>query len=199
MPLPLGDCADDIPWAVCCDSVFCIADRLRAVAFDALAGCIGDACRGVRSYVTVGSRPPEPIGDALVVSFIESLPSQGTRSRTGQTTLGASIQQARFEIWLTENGWPTPVVDELGNVISVPDAELIEALARHAYSHAEVMYRGILNAYSTGTLFPPQTFANVHKTEISGLYPVNPAAFTIGWRIPVIVQYFFNPMISVGS
>lgn len=196
MPLPIGNCADDIPSAVCCDSIFDIADRLRAVAYSSVMACLPETCEGFRSYVTVGDRPSEPIGDALVVSIIDSVPTSQSRSSTGQTTLGATIQQARFDIWLTENGWPQARVDELGNVISVPPADLIHAVALHSYAHAEAMYRGVLEAYAKRTLFPQATFRNIHKVDIAGLFNVRPAAFTVGWRIPVTVQYMFNPMIA---
>lgn len=196
VPLPLQTCADDVPTDVCCTSIFDVADRLRAIACTAVESCIHPSCndRCFESYCSIGPSVPEPLGDALIVHMPDMTPSPGSRSNTGNTLLGVSLQHARFDIFLTENGWPTAETDELGNVIEVPDRGLINAIARHAYSHGERMYRAVLDSYQKHVLFPPTFFPYIHKADISGLRPVQPAAFTVGWTISVTVQMTFPPL-----
>lgn len=195
MALPLGTCADEISDDVCCSSIFDIAERLRRIAFSAVADCY-ETCEGYRSYVSVGPRVPEPLSDAVVVYITDVAPSQGSRSFTGQTTLGASLQQARFDIFLTETGWPMIEANEMGEVIYVPDHELINALSRHAYSHAESMYRACLDSYQTGRMFPLPANSHISKVEIVGLRPIAPSAHTVGWVIPVMVQLTFPHLVD---
>ena len=190
MALPLGTCADEISTDVCCSSIYDIAERLRQVAFGAVADCY-EPCESYRTYVSVGPRVPEPLSDAVLVYITDIAPSSRTRSSTGQTTLGVSLQQARFEIFLTETGWPMIDANELGEVIYVPDHELINVVSMHAYSHAEVMYRAVLESYQKGEMFPLPANSHINKTEIGGLRPVAPSAHTVGWVIPVAVQFTF--------
>lgn len=195
MPLPLASCADDVPTDVCCTSVFDIADRIREVAYDGLCGKLDPSCRDreFRTYVSIGPRVPEPLGDALVVYINPDVtPSPGSR-RPGGTLLGASLQRAPFEIYLTENGWPTPETNEIGEVIYVPPSDLIHAISRHAYSHGEAMYRAVLNAVQRRTLFPVEAFPHIAEIEITGLRAVAPSSHTVGWIIPITVQLTFPP------
>lgn len=198
MPLPLAACADDVPTDVCCTSIYDIADRIRQIVCSAVESCLHSSCadRCFESYCSIGPNVPEPLGDALIVHMPRMQPSFGSRSNTGNTTLGVSLQHAEFEIFLTENGWPVARTDELGNVIEVPDRGLINAIARHAYSHGERMYRAILDAYQRHTLFHPLLYPHIHKVEIGGLRPRQPAAFTVGWTVPMMVQLTFPPLIE---
>lgn len=190
MALPLGTCADEISTDVCCRSIFDIAERLRQVAFGTVADCY-EPCGEYRTYVSVGPRVSEAMSDAVLVYITDVTPSIRTRSSTGQTTLGVSLQQAQFEIFLTETGWPMIEGNELGEVIYVPDHELVNAVSRHAYSHAEAMYRAVLNSYQKGLMFPLPANSHINKVEIAGLRPIAPSAHTVGWVIPVAVQFTF--------
>jgi hypothetical protein len=192
MPLPLQACADDIPTDVCCTSLFDVADRIRCIANTAVVAAFHESCadREWRSYVTVGQRAAEPLGDALVVYMPALGQSPDSRSPSGKLN-SIVLERARFVIFLTENGWPTIVADEMGDVISVPDSNVLHALARHSYGHAEAMYRAIRraaakNATSADALFPIATFRNlVQSFEVGDLTPVDPAAFTVGWTLPI--------------
>lgn len=197
MPLPIDACAANVPTQVCCSSFFDVADRLRCVAFDAVNCCIDPSCgdQEFRSYVSLGPSIPEPIGDALVVHLLSSSPSTNSRGPTGILNRVA-LQEAHFEIFLTENGWPTPETDELGEVVMVPSSELINGVARHSYAHGERMYRAVLNSAQKGELFPLPANAHIARVDIGNLEPVQPAAFTAGWTIPVTVQMTFPPLIT---
>lgn len=199
MPLPLDACAHNIPTQVCCQSVWDVADRLRCVAFEAVCECLDPSCADAefRSYVSIGPSIPEPLGDALVVHLLDMSPSGGSRTPVGNLQR-VSLQLARFEIYLTENGWPTPREDELGEVIEVPEGALLNRLSRHSYGHAEKMYRAVLNGVQTGTMFPVPANAHIGRVDVAGLQPVQPAAFAVGWTIPVTVQMTFPPLIAVA-
>lgn len=189
MPLPVGSCADDISTDVCCSSVFDVADRLRCIATEAVECCFDASCadRPFRSYVSVGPSIPEPLGDALIVHLPSLEPSTNSRSNAG-TLLGVAVHVGRFDIELRENGWPMPLTNEFSEVIQIPDSTMINAIARHAYSHGEKMYRAVVNALQMKTMFPILDFPNVGKVDIAGLRPIQPAAFAVGWTIPIQVQ-----------
>ena len=106
------------------------------------------------------------------------------------------MQEAQFEIFLTENGWPTPETDELGEVTYVPDSLLINRIARHTYGHGEKMFRAVLNSVQTGEMFPLPANAHIARVDVGSLQPVQPAAFTAGWTLPVMVQMTFPPLID---
>lgn len=192
MPLPLQACAADIPTDVCCTSLFDVADRIRCVANAAVVASFHGSCadRAWRSYVTVGPNVSEPLGDALVVHMPALGQSPASRTLGGKLT-SVVLERAQFVIFLTENGWPMIEVDEMGDVIAVPDSDVVNAVARHAYSHAEAMYRAIRraaakNATSADALFPLATFRNlVQSFDIGTLTPISPAAFTVGWTLPI--------------
>lgn len=201
MPLPLGSCADDISTDVCCSSIFDVADRIRCVATAAVECCFDPSCadREWRSYVSVGPRIPEPLGDALVVHLPGISPSLGSTSSRGNRSLPVAVHQAQFDIVLTENGWPLIRANEFGEVIEVPDSNLINAIARHAYAHGEKMYRAIVDGVARQTLFPISTFPYLGDVVHSGLVPIQPAAFTVGWGMSLNVQMTFPPVFEPGS
>lgn len=199
MPLPIDACAANVPTQVCCSSIFDVADRIRCVAYEAVQCCIDVSCvdQEFRSYVSLGPSIPEPLGDALVVHLLSMSPSSRSRSPTGVLNR-VSLQEAQLEIFLTENGWPTPETDELGEVVYVPDAALINRIARHTYSHAERMFRAVLNSVQKGLMFPLPANAHIGRVDVGNLQPVQPAAFTAGWTIPVTVQMTFPPLIDTS-
>jgi hypothetical protein len=202
VPLPIDACAHNVPTQVCCSGIWDVAERIRCIAYDAVVCCIDPSCadQEFRSYVSIGTDVPEPLGDALVVTMVDASPSTASRSPTGML-LGASLQEVRFEAYLTENGWPMPIADEVGEVIEVPDSWLINAVARHAYSHGERMYRAILDSVQRKEMFPVSTFPHIAKVDVAGLEPVPPRAFAVGWVVPVTVQMTFPPLIAevIGS
>lgn len=197
MPLPIDACAANVPTQVCCSSIFDVADRLRCIAFDAVSCCLDPSCadQEFRSYVSLGPSIPEPLGDALVVHLLSMSPSSASRSPVGILNR-VSLQEARFEIFLTENGWPTPETDELGETVYVPDSDLINRVARHTYGHAEKMYRAVLNSAQTGEMFPLPANPHIARVDVGSLQPVQPAVYTAGWTIPVTVQMTFPPLIT---
>ena len=199
MPLPLDTCADNISEDVCCRDVFDVADRLRCIATDAVECCIDPSCadREWRSYVSVGPRIAEPLGDALVVHMPNISPSTG--SRGSASLLPAAVHIANFEVFLTENGWPMITANEYGEVIQVPDSALINKIALHAYSHGERMYRALCDAVQRRTAFPPSTNPHIGTVLIGGMNPVQPAAFTVGWTVPIQIQMTFPPLFEEGS
>lgn len=188
MPLPLGDCADDIPTEVCCPTLFGIADRIRCIATDAVLGCLGPDCaeRDFRSIVAMA--PHEDFfGDILSVSLTNWTLSADTRP-----PIVLTVATYRLELW--ETGWPVPEVDEQANLISVPDAELVNALARHVYSHGEVMYRALLDVAARRQFWndtiglPTDGFS---KFTVGALTPIAPAGRLVGWGVNLQVRW--NP------
>lgn len=200
MPLPLGTCADDISTDVCCSSIFDVADRIRCVATGAVECCFDPSCADSpwRSYVSVGPRIPEPLGDALVVHCPGISPSLGSKS-TGNRLLPVGVHLATFDIVLTENGWPMIRANEFGEVIEVPDSNTINAIARHAYAHGEKMYRAVVDGVQRRTLFPVSTFPYLGEVDVSGLQPIQPAAFTVGWGMSLSIQMTLPPIFEPGS
>jgi hypothetical protein len=98
-----------------------------------------------------------------------------------------------------ENGWPQIRADEFGEVIEVPDSDLINAIARHAYAHGEKMYRALVDGVQRNTLFPISSFSNLGNVTLSGLQPIQPSAFSVGWGMSVQVQMTLPPIFEPGS
>lgn len=200
MPLPLGSCADDISADVCCSSIFDVADRIRCVATNAIECCFtGDCSDTWRSYVSVGPRIAEPLGDALVVHMVGIAPSLGSSSPSGQRLKPVAVHLAQFDVVVLENGWPQIRANEFGEVIEVPDSDLINAIARHAYAHGEKMYRALVDGVQRNTLFPVSTFPNLGNVTLSGLQPIQPSAFSVGWGMSIQVQITLPPGFEAGS
>jgi hypothetical protein len=201
MPLPLASCADDISTDVCCSSIFDVADRIRCVASAAIECCFDPSCSDQewRSYVSVGPRIAEPLGDALVVHMVGIAPSPASSSNTAQRLLPVGVHLANFDVMVVENGWPQIRANEFGEVIEVPDSNLINAIARHAYAHGEKMYRSLVDGVQRNTLFPVSTFGNLGNVQLSGLQPIQPAAFSVGWGMSVQVQITLPLIFEPGS
>jgi hypothetical protein len=191
MPIPTAGCADDIPSDVCCDTIWLVGDRIRTVATAGLMDCIDPTCsdREFRSFSTWGERIEEPLGEALIVSWVRN--RIGTRTSAGAVA-PFSVTQAEFRVELHENGWPVP--DRTGDNIVLPDSALINAVSKHATGHAERMWRAVVNAaqrqIGAAALFAlPANEHIIHGSTVVGdLTPIGPDAYRVGARFNVTVE-----------
>lgn len=196
MPLPIADCVDDIPAETCCTVLFDVADRVRHIATTAVENCFVEQCSHLpwRSYVTVGSSPEDYHGDCLVVQMTGIRPS--SQSTTSTKTLGVVVFEADYRVQLWETGWPTmeTIYNGEGDVINIilPDSEIVNAVARHAYAHGESMYRALADAVAKRTLLTPVA-GNFGHAQISALEPTNPSGGLAGWSTTIRVQIQFPP------
>lgn len=194
MPLPLDDCADDIPTDVCCPTLFGIADRIRCIATDAFYSCVDAAVcteRGFRSIVAMD--PHEDFfGDILTVVLTNW--GVDATSQEGSKTLPILLTVAQYRLELQELGWPVPEVDEQGELISVPPADLVNAVSRHAYSHGEAIGRALMNTAARREFWhrniglPTDGFS---AFQVSPMSPISPQGRVVGWRWDLRVRW--NP------
>lgn len=194
MPLPLEDCVDDIPTDVCCPTLFDIADRIRCIATDAVLRCVDTRwCteRGFRSIVAM-SPHADFFGDLLSVCLVDH--SVDSASDERGKTLPVLLTRGDFRLELTETGWPVHELDEQDNLVYAPEADLINALARHAYSHGEAMHRALLDVaarrqfWTSNIGLPTDRFS---AFQVGSLRPLPPQGRLVGWGIDVRVR--FNP------
>ena len=195
MPLPIEACAADVPTQVCCSTLWDIAERMRVVCCAAIEECMDPSCadREFRSYVAHGPEVEEPLGDALVVVLAETAITYG---RAPGQDGPPGVDGTRYEVRLYENGWPTIRANEAGEIVEVPDTDLIHRLSRHSYGHGEKLYRTVRNGVQTGSLFPPATFAHVGKGSNLAMRPLRPEGYMVGWAVRLDIQVTFPPETS---
>ena len=196
MPLPLAERPSDIPTNVCCDTTWLIGERIREVAFAAVCSCIDASCQSnpMRSWQTEGSQSGSIKGDSLVVSYIRSTLATVSRSRTGAST-PLVVTRAEFRVELRENGWPMIREESSVQGVKLPDPQVVHALARHARSHAEKMWRA-LNAGASATspalqLFPASTNPHIlnRGVAIGDLVARGPSGPQVTYDITVTVDH----------
>jgi hypothetical protein len=140
VPLPDATCA--VPTDVCCTSIFDVAETIAIVAYDAVAECLdAEDCTRLGWYVSV-NEPSYAKGDYVGVWLQSMIPRPGT----GTTRANFLPRpQATFGVKLIESGWPTITGnDEVGRV---PSIEVMHAIAKHSYGHAERMLRAVYDNY----------------------------------------------------
>lgn len=182
MALPHEDCA---PGEVCCTSLFDVADHILQIAFCAVAGCSVVECdlEEIVGYVSMGERIEDPASDFLVVSLSSVSPSPGSADQVGN--MQNPTYRARFQVKLSETGWPMPTGDE--DEIIPPLPSLMQNASRHAYAHGEAMYRALANALARKTL--NVSCADCYQ-QIEPLRPVEPSGGTVGWVTYVTLGAF---------
>lgn len=170
--LPLDDC--DIPEEPC-SSAWDVGNNILQETRSALAELMAVDCDKIVSYMTVGTRGDDAIVDALTVS----LATVNQRS----TDPGVGLQLLNFDVRLRESGWP--VASMVGARFVPPDPNLQNALARHVYAHAEVVYKTLLVMQRTNG-FAPAGYRMITGT-VGTLTPLAPTAGVIGFFVPVTV------------
>jgi hypothetical protein len=193
MPLPLVDCADDVPTDVCCPTLYGIADRIRCIATNAVLRCLTGDCaeREFRSIIAMDPHP-DFCGDILTVALTSWGVDQA--STENGRTLPVLLTVADYHVELREAGWPTIELDEQSDLIVQPDADLVNALALHVYAHGESMYRALLDVAARRSFWtseiglPTDRFSNF---QVSPLRPLPPQLHVAGWQLDVRVRW--NP------
>lgn len=189
MALPAASSPAAIPLDYCCDTLSLMADRIRTVALDGLCSCLDGSCadRSFRSFVSIGPTIEDPLGDSLIVHMPTFGPTPGSTDTQGNLRLVANYR-GDFEVQLRENGWPTIEVDEMGQVIQVPDSDMVNVVARHAMGHGERMYRALAHAITKRELFLPTQNPHIGQIQLSNLTPMQPSAFIVGYSATVRVE-----------
>jgi hypothetical protein len=189
MALPAASSPSDIPADYCCDTLSSMADRIRTVAMGGLCSCLDGSCadRTFRSFVSIGPTIQDPLGDSLIVHMSTFAPTSGSSNVQG-SLLPVAVYQGDFEVRLLENGWPVIEADELGQVITVPDSDMINAIALHSMGHGERMYRALANAVQKQEMFLAGQNPHIGKIQLSNLAPIQPSAYMVGWACTVRVE-----------
>ena len=178
--LPSADCT--VSDAVCCVSLYDIADHILTGVWTSLLACyepLPVVGYQLLAYVTMGDGD-DGIVDALQVSVGNVLPSPGSQ-KTGQLTPVAAFD-AIFRVRLVESGWP--MVHEDNGQIFQPESAQQNALARHSYAHGERMYRKLAAMTAAGDLTPPSV-TGCSKGVLSALVPIPPQGGVVGWSTTV--------------
>jgi hypothetical protein len=184
MALPHENCA---PGEVCCTSLYDVAHNILDIAFDAVVCCSVTDCNlpDITGYVSMGTRIEDPVADYLVVSLQSVYPSPQSADQAGNMQL--PVYRANFQVKLLETGWPMPYGDD--EEILVPDPELVNNVARHAYAHGEAMYRALANALARRTL---NLGCRDCYQRIEPLVPVEPSGGTTGWMTNIVLGTNFG-------
>lgn len=192
MPIPAESCPPGTTPDVCCDTLWLIGDRIRTVACDAVMCCVDPDCKTeMRSYMTMGTRIQDLIGDSLIVTMVraEQAPTNSTdRGRSGPLP----ITRATYLMELRENGWPKAKVS--GRNIEVPDPAEVHPASAHSYSHAEKMWDAVLNGAASFTsadaLFPVSKNPHIMQNGVSvgPLLPVGPQTYQAAWTVEIVVD-----------
>ena len=168
----------------CCTDAFAIADHLLTSVFDALNGCITEACGGALvAYVTLG-QGDDAIPNALTVELDGSQPTPGSVTNSGMA-MPIVIARTQFTVRLRESGWLMAVA--ANNGIHPPDPVEQHNAARHAYSHGELMYRQLLSMRANRSLVPT-TVHGCLNAVVGPLVPMRPLAGVIGFSATVSVD-----------
>lgn len=146
MPLPT-ESTGDISLEVCCDSFYEVAEALLDSAYEALADCLGDACKDVAHFVSVNEPTYTNDGNYIAVWLVNLEPTRGPRGTTGSFM---PRPRAKFGFKLMETGYPT--LESTAAKITVPDGERIHAIAKHSYSHIEKVIRSVYDDFRSRTL-----------------------------------------------
>ena len=189
MALPAASCPADIPADTCCDTLSTMADRIRTVAMAGLCGCEDSGCadRTFRSFVSIGPNIQDPLGDSLIVHMTEVGPSSGSNTQYGHL-LPVAVHSADFEVQLRDNGWPQISTDDMSKSIVAPDSDMVNGMALHSMGHGEKMYRALVDAIQRNELFAGASNGHIGLVQVSGLRPIQPTAFMVGWSCTVRVE-----------
>lgn len=160
---------------VCCTRLWDNAETLREIAAEALDECMADGCAPIASYVGVFDPTYSNDGNYLAVWLADASPVITT------SIAASAFPRLRYTyvVKLVESGWPT--LGASGATLSIPEAERMQALSRHAYSHIEKVYRALSRSISEHT-FPCQS------AQITGFRPTMRAAGLVGWQISILME-----------
>lgn len=190
MALPSDGSPCEISDDVCCNVIFDIADHLLTEIGEALALCFEDdsCCTAPAQYITFGFGD-DGIRDALTVAIQQVAPSPVTSQGKGGVTVPIGLYRCIYEIRLRESGWPLVHIE--GDAIVPPDPVRQRALARHAFSHGEMMYRKIRSLYANGEI-TPSTLPQRSNAIIGPLLPLNPLGGVVGFTCTVQIDIPWN-------
>lgn len=193
MPLPHATCPADVPDDYCCDTLSEVADRIRTVALNGLCSCTSTSCadQEMRSFVTIGPGVQDPIGDSVTVHMNPMVPMAQARTPQG-ALLGVAGYLAPFEVRLLESGWPMIEADEATQRIYVPEADLVNGLAKHSLAHGEKMYRALATSIQTQQMFVLPANAHLGRVQLGDLSPIPPSGGLVGWSTTVTVEVTFR-------
>ena len=189
MAIPTATCPANISGDYCCNTLSAIADRIRTVAFSGLCGCLDQSCadREFRTFVSIGPTIQDPLGDSLIVHMPAFGPTPGSTNDRGNI-LGFGVHQGDFMVELRDNGWPQVTADDMTAAIIAPDSELVHAATMHSMGHGELMYRSLTDAVQKREMFVGTPNKHIGRIHISGLVPIPPSAFQVGWKCMVSVE-----------
>lgn len=174
MPLPRSDC--DISGDVCCTSIYDAISAVVGVAHAGVVACLGEAlCDSVTGYVSI-AQPNNPTGD-YVAGWMVSMDARAG-ANAAQQGMMLVVPTLTIGIRLMETGYP--MVNEGGGG-TVPSFNQLNAISLHAYSHAEMMYRRVLNALVT------RQISCCGFQAIGPLVPVEPSGGLVGYQFTVTV------------
>jgi hypothetical protein len=175
--LPDFECSDDP--IVCCTHLFDVGEQIKDIALEAVNNpdCYDEVCAApnVEGIVTIGRASGYP-PDLVTVSLVSFGPS--VRSNDNRNNTRAAITwRAMWNIQLVESGWQT--FEDLDDDIVMVDPAVFTAMTKASMSHAEQMYRRVVNAALRNQL------GGCGKVgcwkHIGDLFPVDPSGLTVGW------------------
>ena len=170
---------------MCCTSIFDLGHSILDVALCAIndEACVASPCEfpGMDGIVTVGDGRGYADVDLMTVA-LQSLRPDSQQAKRQSTRFVAS-----WQIQFVESNWLTFVEGD-NNEIVPADPGLIQLLASYSYSHAEQVYRAVLQAI----LEPTSAIIGCGRecgATVGPLFPLQPSGHTVGWQFLVDVPF----------
>jgi hypothetical protein len=171
VPLPT-DPPGDITSEVCCDGFYEVARALVDEAYEALADCIGEACKDVAHFVSVNEPTFTGDGNYIAVWLARMEPTRGPNG-------GAAIMprpRATYGFKLIETGYPT--LESTAAGIRPPFGDHVDAVSKHSYSHIERVIKTVFMAFRSREL--PNGCA-CGRPQIGNIRPAQRSGGLAGW------------------
>ena len=134
------DCIEPIP---CCRSIYDAARAILDIAWAKLVECAGSDCCDLMEHFVAAAEPHLAVADYLAV-YIPDVSVAPVAVTGTEKMLSMKPQRVTCAVKLVESGYP--VIEEVGTEIHEPTGAELAWISRHALSHIEAIYRGVLSA-----------------------------------------------------
>ena len=171
MPFPTQDCgavdlADD-----CCGTLWDLANGVLSTVVPFVEQCIvpTECAPEMRYFVSIGR--PETWQSDFLALYLENIRVDQLSVRN-LATLPFPLIMGQFRFLLTESGYPGLV--QVGEDFYTPNDDTMHLAARHGYSHAQALLRGLMSYVNAN---------DCKKFNLRDFQPTRPEAGHAGWTL----------------
>lgn len=171
MPFPTQDCGPvEVPDA-CCSTWWDLANGVLATIVPFMEECIvpSECAEPMRYFVSIGR--PETWQSDFLALYLENIRVDALSVRN-QTTLSFPVIMGAFRLLLTESNYPGLI--QVGDDVYTPNDDQFHLAAKHGYSHAQAMMRGLMSYAGAN---------DCRKFNLRDLQPTRPEVGHAGWTL----------------